>query len=756
MKKLQILIIIFLVSLSICALASMPAKAQTNTLSQFVFNTVSSPQTAGSAFSITIMAKASNGNTVPTYTGKPTFTVSTGTISPTLTDAFSIGIWTGTVTVTGAGSDVKITATDSTHSGTSNSFTVNPGTANHLVVSSGFSQVAGVAFSLTVTAKDAYGNTASSYTGRVHFSCSDSGSGVNLPSDYKFIIGDLGTHTFTNGVTLKTIGTGVSVTTTDTVTSTITGSQTGITVTQAPVANVVISPSNSSITAGSSKTYLTTAYDAYGNSWDVTSSTSWSISDGAGGSWSSNLYTSSTAGSWAVTGTYASTPYTTSLTVNPSGLDNFIFNAITPQTTGSAFSLTITAKDASTNTITSYAGTPSLTYSAGSINPPTMNTFVNGVGSTSVTVNAAGSNVTIKATDSAHSGTSNSFTVNPTISSSAGAGGAINPTGTVNINYGGSQSFNITANAGYYIADVTADSISLGAVSSYTFTGVQATHSITALFAISTFSIATSTDPGGSISPTGSVSVNFGGNQTFNVTASAGYYTVDVLVNSTSIGALNSYTFTNVQASYMLSATFAPTPTIVPSPTATDTPIPTPTLEPTATLTPTPSSTPSPTPTPTLTPLPTTVPAKADNGAIIEIAITGNITSSQVSNATITSNQSTTTTTLSFTIKGPNETIGLGNMTIPKTAIQYGTTPIIYIDGQQASNQGYTQDTDNFYVWYTTQFSTHQMTIQFTIASTSKASSFGSVFAVILTVPEIILIYTVIAIRRLKQKPDNT
>jgi hypothetical protein len=94
-------------------------------------------------------------------------------------------------------------------------------------------------------------------------------------------------------------------------------------------------------------------------------------------------------------------------------------------------------------------------------------------------------------------------------------------------------------------------------------------------------------------------------------------------------------------------------------------------------------------------------------------------------------------------------------MTIPKTAIHYGTNPVIYIDGQQAPNQGYTQDANNYYVWYTTQFNTHQVSIHFIAPSTSQATSFGSVLAVGVTVPEIILIYIVIAVRRLKRKPDN-
>ena len=35
------------------------------------------------------------------------------------------------------------------------------------------------------------------------------------------------------------------------------------------------------------------------------------------------------------------------------------------------------------------------------------------------------------------------------------------------------------------------------------------------------------------------------------------------------------------------------------------------------------------------------------------------------------------------------------------------------IDGQRAANQGHTQDADNYYVWFTTSFSTHQVDIAF-------------------------------------------
>jgi hypothetical protein len=74
-----------------------------------------------------------------------------------------------------------------------------------------------------VTAQDAYGNTATGYTGTVHFTSSD--GAASLPVNYTFVALDAGVHSFAGGVTLKTGGS-QTVTGTDTVTGTITGSQT--------------------------------------------------------------------------------------------------------------------------------------------------------------------------------------------------------------------------------------------------------------------------------------------------------------------------------------------------------------------------------------------------------------------------------------------------------------------------------------------------------------------------------------------------
>jgi len=91
-----------------------------------------------------------------------------------------------------------------------------------------------------------------------------------------------------------------------------------------------------------------------------------------------------------------------------------------------------------------------------------------------------------------------------------------------------------------------------------------------------------------------------------------------------------------------------------------------------------------------------------------------------MSHIIIATNQSATTTTVSFTVTGESGTTGFSNITIPKSAIAYGTTPQIYINNKPAQNQSYTQDTNNYYVWYTIHFSTQQISIVFTTASPSN------------------------------------
>jgi len=143
-----------------------------------------------------------------------------------------------------------------------------------------------------------------------------------------------------------------------------------------------------------------------------------------------------------------------------------------------------------------------------------------------------------------------------TINASAGANGNISPSGNVNVNYGQNQTFTITPDTGFEIADVLVDGVSVGAVPTYTFTNVTANHTIEASFSLITFTITASAGPNGNIDPTGNVAVNYGQGQTFTISPNTGYEIADVLVDGVSVGAVPIYTFTNVTANHIITASF--------------------------------------------------------------------------------------------------------------------------------------------------------------------------------------------------------
>jgi hypothetical protein len=357
------------------------------------------------------------------------------------------------------------------------------------------------------------------------------------------------------------------------------------------------------------------------------------------------------------------------------------------------------------------------------------------------------------------------------LSTSAGLNGAITPNGTITAMLGTNQIFNITANMGYHISDITLDNISQGAVSSFTLSNITQPHKIVANFAINTYNLNVTQTPNGQISP-GTSTSNYGDTPTFTITPNEGYYItditangksapvnsssgqtyqfgpvtadgsltasftikkfsikiaqtangtispgtttvsyndsqtftitpqngchiVDVLVNRKSMGPISSYFFQNIQSDNTLSAVFAQTPE-------------------------SPTPAPSPTSTPTPTSKPASINATTEKGVKINLSVTGNMTSQQIINLQITESPSSKTITVSFNVQGTNGDEGLGNFTIPKMAVDFGTDPKVYIDNAQASDQGYCQDKNNYYVWFTTHFSSHEVRIVFS-APVSKA-----------------------------------
>lgn len=68
------------------------------------------------------------------------------------------------------------------------------------------------------------------------------------------------------------------------------------------------------------------------------------------------------------------------------------------------------------------------------------------------------------------------------IKATAGANGSISPNGTISVSRGADKTFAIKANAGYEIADVRVDGVSVGAVRTYEFKNVTKAHEIYATF----------------------------------------------------------------------------------------------------------------------------------------------------------------------------------------------------------------------------------------------------------------------------------
>jgi conserved repeat domain len=209
----------------------------------------------------------------------------------------------------------------------------------------------------------------------------------------------------------------------------------------------------------------------------------------------------------------------------------------------------------------------------------------NSVANTNSLVVADGTNVTLTATGNlgssfvswsgAASGTSNPLTVlvdanksitasfalsTYTITPSAGANGSISPNSVQNVTHGQNQSFTITPDAGYQVADVLVDGVSVGVVNSYSFTNVGANHTISAQFEPITYTITPSAGMNGSISPNSLQTVKHGESKTFTITPDAGYQVADVLVDGVSVGALNSYSFTNVTANHSIEVSFSKNP----------------------------------------------------------------------------------------------------------------------------------------------------------------------------------------------------
>ncbi len=176
---------------------------------KFAVSGFPSPATAGVAATFTVTAETAAGSVITGYTGTVQFSSSDGLATLpanyTYTSA-DAGVHTFSATLKTAGPQ-SLFATDTVTAsiaGSESGIVVKPGAASLLVVSAPSTVTHGVAFLLTLTVEDAYGNVVTGYTGTLHVSSSD--STATLPANYTFTTADAGRHTFTNKTTLKKKG----------------------------------------------------------------------------------------------------------------------------------------------------------------------------------------------------------------------------------------------------------------------------------------------------------------------------------------------------------------------------------------------------------------------------------------------------------------------------------------------------------------------------------------------------------------------
>ncbi|MHB8466446.1 MAG: beta strand repeat-containing protein, partial [Acidimicrobiales bacterium] len=385
-----------------------------------------SSATAGTGFSFTVTAEDVANNVATGYGGTVHFTSTDAQASLPANSTLTNGVGTFMATLKTAGNRT-ITGTDTTTSsiaGTSNTITVGPAAATHLSLSAPSNASPGVAFNFTTTALDQFNNTATGYSGTVHWTTTDASH--TLPANSTLMNG-----TITLSATLNTVG-NQTITGTDTVTSSITGTSNTINVSSGPPATHFLVQTPASATAGSPFSFSVTAEDAsnatvtnYGGTIHFTSSDmqallppNSTLTNGTG----TFMGTFKTAGGQSLTATDTVTSSifgSDTTTVSPAAASRFSIFTPSAVAAGSPFNFTTTAQDPFGNTATSYGGTVIFSSSdMQAVLPPNSN-LINGTITLSATLKTAG-NQTITATDTVNSsihGTSPNISVSPAATS---------------------------------------------------------------------------------------------------------------------------------------------------------------------------------------------------------------------------------------------------------------------------------------------------------------------------------------------------
>jgi hypothetical protein len=357
-------------------------------LAQSVVSVSAGTITSGNTSTLTLTAKDAAGNQLTSGGLTVAFTFSGGASAGTIgsvTDN-SDGTYTATLTGTtsGTASTVHATIGGSAVTSTLPTITVNPGAATlaQSVVSVSAATInSGGTSTLTLTAKDAAGNQLTSGGLTVAFAYSGGGSAGTIGS-----VTDNNNGTYTATLTGTTSGSASTVSAT-LGGSAVTSSLPTVTVNpgSASLAQSLVSVSSGTITSGNTSTLTLTAKDAAGNqltsggltvaftfSGGVSAGTIGSVTDNSNGTYTATLTGTTSGSASTVHATIGGSAVTSSLptvTVNPgtaSLAQSIVSVSASSILSGNTSTLTLTAKDASGNALTSGGLTVAFTFSGGS------------------------------------------------------------------------------------------------------------------------------------------------------------------------------------------------------------------------------------------------------------------------------------------------------------------------------------------------------------------------------------------------------
>ncbi|MGH7492005.1 MAG: hypothetical protein ACREOO_06380, partial [bacterium] len=379
-------------------------------------------QTAGQNFSVTLTAQDANNNNIA-HSGTVTLSDNTNTLAaPPLVFSNQAAVTINSAQITKAQSNVVIFASGSGKTAQSAAFTVTHAALARFRVTNTSdanvgAQTAGTPFAVRIVAQDAFDNTVASYSQTVALTDL---TGINVTSA-ALVNGVLASQNVTvnqtrNDNQLTATGgspsrTGVSNLfnvnpgalnsfTIDTISDQATGEPFGITIRARDAQNNVKTDFTGTVTIS-----------------DLTAT----ISPATSGAFIGGVRTESVtitqpraANTISVSGgSPGRTGLSNAFNVQAQTVDHFEISAIGNQTAGTPFNVTITAKDASNNTVTTFTGTVSLSDLSNSIQPTTSNNFAAGVLTQSVSITKSFTSNRLTVTGLGKTNQSNAFNVTP-------------------------------------------------------------------------------------------------------------------------------------------------------------------------------------------------------------------------------------------------------------------------------------------------------------------------------------------------------